>query len=283
MTGTEQKRIAFTVQYDGEAFSGWQLQPTQRSVQGELEGVISRILNTPTRVIGAGRTDRGVHATGQVAAVNVPHRWEPAEFRRAVNALLPRTIWVSHAGEVADHFHPRYDATSRRYVYRIGTSELSASPFNSRWCWSICRGLDADAMAGATIGLIGDHSFRSFAKTGQEQRGERCVVMDTAWVPWGEIGMEFHIAANRFLHHMVRYLVGTLVEIGMGRRPMEDVARLLQREPGLLTSPPAPPQGLYLTEVRYPEERYSASLPPSGAESGPPPSTFEEPPLHGSR
>ncbi|HUE97383.1 MAG TPA: tRNA pseudouridine synthase A, partial [Longimicrobiaceae bacterium] len=113
MTGAETKRIAFTVQYDGEAFFGWQLQRGHTSVQGVLEGVLGKLFDSPARVIGSGRTDRGVHAIGQVAAVDAPARWSAAELRRAMNALLPRSVWVAEAAEVAPRFHPRYDAVAR--------------------------------------------------------------------------------------------------------------------------------------------------------------------------
>jgi tRNA pseudouridine38-40 synthase len=104
----------------------------------------------------------------------------------------------------------------------------------------------------ATAAIPGDHSFRAFAKAGQEERGDRCIVHAARWAEWEALGVEFHVTANRFLHHMVRYLVGTLVEIGLGRRPEEDVRRLLEGAPGLETSPPAPPEGLFLCAVRYP-------------------------------
>src|SRR5687768_12471507 len=105
MAHSDTRRIAFTVQYDGSPFHGWQLQKTERSVQGEVEGVLSRLFDSPTRIVGSGRTDTGVHSTGQVAAVNAPSKWDPLALRRAVNALLPDSVWVSHAAEVAADFH----------------------------------------------------------------------------------------------------------------------------------------------------------------------------------
>ena len=265
MATPDSHRISLTLHYDGGNFFGWQLQPDQRTVQGELERVLSRLLNAPARILGSGRTDRGVHATGQVATIDTPIRWTADGLRRALNALLPPDVWVSAASEVAPDFHPRYDALSRSYVYRVGLREDAHSPFHARWCWPLARPVDLAAVRSATAPLVGDHSFRSFAKAGQEERGDRCIVADAHWAEWPGMGLEFHVTANRFLHHMVRYLVGTLVEVGLGRRPGSDVARLLQPESGLETSPPAPPTGLYLREVLYPPPPFGPFRP--GGES----------------
>lgn len=266
------RRIRLTVQYDGSAFFGWQLQPRKRTVQGELERVVSRLFTEPARLIGSGRTDRGVHATGQVAVVDAPARWSPESLRRSMNALLSDDVWVSLAEDAAPRFHPRYDARSRSYVYRVGTSDRSGSPFHARWCWSYARPLDVAAMERAAAVLPGDHSFLAFAKAGQEHRGDRCIVSRAVWTEWESLGVELHISANRFLHHMVRYLVGTMVEIGAGRRPIDDVERLLGGDQTLETSPPAPPQGLYLARVDYDEPgawREPGEARPGGGESPP--------------
>lgn len=263
------RRISLTVHYDGTGFFGWQLQPGKRTVQGELERVVARLFASPARVLGSGRTDRGVHATGQVAAVDAPARWRAEALRRSLNALLDPDVWVEDAREVAPRFHPRYSATSRSYIYRLGTVELASSPFHSRWCWPLERPVDAVAMREAADALPGDHSFLAFAKAGQEARGDRCIVREAEWAEWSDLGLELRISANRFLHHMVRYLVGTMVEIGLGRRPVDDIARLLAGEPGLETSPPAPPQGLVLTRVEYAEPR---TEPTAEADDGLPPS-----------
>jgi tRNA pseudouridine38-40 synthase len=245
-------RIGLTVQYDGRAFFGWQLQREERTVQGELERVLSRLFGRPARVTGSGRTDRGVHATGQVASVDAPARWSAAELQRALNALLPDDVWVADAVQAAPDFHPRYDAIARSYVYRVGLVAATRSPFHRHWCWPLRQPLASEALSDAAGRLVGDHSFLRFAKAGQEERGDRCIVAHASWTPWAELGLEFHITANRFLHHMVRYLVGTLVDIGRGVRPVTDVDALLRGEPGQETSPPAPPEGLFLSAVRYP-------------------------------
>jgi tRNA pseudouridine38-40 synthase len=267
VSSPNERRIKLTLQYDGSGFYGWQVQPGARTIQGVLEEAVSRLANRPTTVVGAGRTDRGVHATGQVASVLVPGKWTPDSLRKALNAILPPDIRVSAAEEVQLDFHARFDATARSYVYRVGTTESALSPFRRRWCWPLARELDRSALDAAAGQIVGDHSFRAFAKAGQEERGDRCTVMRAEWRDWGRIGVEFHITANRFLHHMVRYLVGTMVEMALGRRPLADMARLLAGEPGLETSPPAPPEGLFLTHVAYneterqPEEAGNEDLP----------------------
>lgn len=254
MTDPALHRIRFTVHYDGRAFHGWQVQPEHRTVQGELERVLSKLTNRETAVIGSGRTDRGVHATGQVAAADVPVRWTAHSLRRAMNALLPDDVWVADALLSTPYFHPRYDAVSRSYVYRIGLAQHADSPFHAPWCWPLLRPVDLGRMERAAALIVGDHSFKAFAKAGQEERGDRCTVTEARWGEWEGLGLEFHVSANRFLHHMVRYLMGTLVDVGLGERPVGDVADLLANAPGLETSPPAPSEGLFLSSVTYPAD-----------------------------
>jgi tRNA pseudouridine38-40 synthase len=252
------RRIAFTVQYDGSGFYGWQLQRRHRSVQGELEAVLGTLFARPARVLGSGRTDRGVHALGQVAAVDAPTRWNAGALKRAMNALVTKELWVSAAAAVVDDFHPRYDAVERVYIYRVGLTEEARSPFHNRWCWAVGREIDLTLLDRATAAIPGDRSFAAFAKAGQEERGHRCIVHAAAWREWEGMGLEFTISANRFLHHMVRYLVGTLLAIAAGERPAGDIERLLAGDPEPETSPPAPPHGLYLAAVRYPDGAYPA-------------------------
>ncbi|RMH20354.1 MAG: tRNA pseudouridine synthase A [Gemmatimonadetes bacterium] len=227
------------------------MQKTERTVQGVLEAALERLTGAPRPVIGSGRTDRGVHATGQVAAVTVPDRWDAGSLRKALNAVLPDDVWVAHAEAVPLEFHPRYDALRRSYEYRVGTSEQSRSPFHRRTCWPLGRELDRDALDAAAAALPGRHSFRAFARAGQPERGEYCTVEEAAWSAWGDLGVRFTITADRYLHHMVRYLVGTQVEIALGRRQVADLGRLLDDPDAGTTSPPAPPEGLFLTHVEY--------------------------------
>jgi tRNA pseudouridine38-40 synthase len=246
-----ERRVKLTLHYDGAGFMGWQAQPGARTVQAELEDALSRLVDQRISVVAAGRTDRGVHAIGQVASALVPAKWTASALRRALNAILPEDIWVSAAREVPLEFHARYSATARSYEYRVGTAEAAFSPFHRRWCWPLRDALDRSALDEAARWLIGRHSFRAFAKTGQPERGDHCEVWASEWRTW-ECGVAYEIRANRFLHHMVRYLAGTMVDIARGRRPAEDLRRLLTNTAGLETSPPAPPEGLFLSDVVYP-------------------------------
>jgi tRNA pseudouridine38-40 synthase len=251
----EEIRLGLKLQYDGSGFFGWQAQKQERTVQAELESAVARLTGERRAVVGAGRTDRGVHAVGQVAAVDVPARWTPSEFRRAANAVLPRDVWVEEARRVPPHFHPRYDAISRTYTYRIGLAEEAWSPFHRRWCWPLRGTLDRGLLQDAADQLPGERSFAAFAKSGQPERGDRCHVHAARWTRWENVGLCFTITANRYLHHMVRYLVGTMVDVARARRPLAELLVLLESTgEGLETSPPAPPQGLFLSAVEYPEE-----------------------------
>jgi tRNA pseudouridine38-40 synthase len=251
--------MQLVLQYDGADFAGWQRQAVGRTVQGEVEAALARLCAAPVPVIGAGRTDAGVHARGQAAGVRVADRWTPATLRRALNAVLPRDIWVAAAHEMRDEFHARYDAVARRYAYHVGTDDAAASPFRSAWELAYRRPLDAERLHAAAACIIGDHAFRAFAVRGTAPADDhhRCVVSEAAWRPV-DGGYVFTVEANRFLHHMVRFLVGTMLDIGSGRRDPDDMARLLVADRNDDVSPPAAPHALFLDAVRYPAELYAA-------------------------
>ena len=263
MNAVKDTSLKLIVQYDGSAFHGWQIQREARTVQGELEAALQQLTSSHRPVIGSGRTDRGVHATGQVAVTSLPDTWQPEKLGKALFAVLPSDIWIKSVEPVSPDFHPRYDALSRTYLYRLGLSAEAASPFHRHWCWPLAKALDDVLLKSAAETIVGEYSFKAFAKAGQPERGDRCTIHEACWEPWGELGLTLRITANRFLHHMVRYLVGTMVDIAGGRRPLEDIRRLVE-EPGgeLRTSPPAPPTGLFLHHVSYPVR-------PSPAQSSP--------------
>ncbi len=260
----EERRFRLTLHYDGSSFFGWQVQREERTVQGELQTTLERLTRAPRTVTAAGRTDRGVHATGQVVAVILPRRWTANSLQNALNALLPEDIWVAEVHRAPAGFHPRYDATAREYGYRLGLAPASRSPFHRAWCWPLAVDLNLDALHAAAALLPGEKSFAAFARAGQEERGDRCDVAEARWAPW-ELGMEFTIVANRFLHRMVRYLVGTMVDAARGRRPLDEMRALLEGTgERLVTSPPAPAAGLFLRRVGYPARAIACHVPGPG-------------------
>ena len=255
---TAARPMLMLLHYDGGSFAGWQRQTSERTVQQELETVLARLTGAHVAVTGAGRTDAGVHAVGQVAAASVSERWHPGELVRALNALLPPDVWVERAQRMAPGFNPRRDATERTYCYRVGLDEGACSPFRRRYEWAMRPPLDQPLLARAAAMLEGEHGFRALAATGQEKAHWRCRVAEARWELRGEeTRLEFWITADRFLHRMVRFLVGTMVEIARHRRPLADLAGLLDAEDNRAASPPAPPHGLFLVQVRFPVSCYA--------------------------
>src|SRR3954468_20102103 len=160
------RSVQLVLHYDGAAFSGWQRQPGERTVQGVLEAAVSRLCGEPVAVVGAGRTDAGVHARGQAAGLRVPEKWIVSALRRSMNAILPDDVWIAAAFDMRDEFHPRYSAVSRSYSYFVGTDDLASSPFRRthELVWKKC--IDLDRMSKSADSLAGDHSFRAFAVRG---------------------------------------------------------------------------------------------------------------------
>jgi tRNA pseudouridine38-40 synthase len=253
------RTVQLVLHYDGGAFAGWQIQPRVRTVQGELERVLADLCGQRIVAQGAGRTDAGVHARGQAVGVQVAEKWQAATLRRAVNALLPHDVWVAAAHDMRPEFHARYSATARRYAYHIGTDAAAQSPFRRRWEWHVSRPIDLAALDAAARGIVGRRQFRAFAVRGTapEHDDHTCEVSLASWQP-REQGLTFHVEANRFLHHMVRFLVGTMIDIATGRRPASDFDILLNGPSNDQTSPPAPPHGLFLESVSYPSDLYVA-------------------------
>jgi tRNA pseudouridine38-40 synthase len=181
----------------------------------------------------------------------MPTSWTAERLRSGVNALVAADVWLESVSRTAGDFHPRYDALRRTYRYEVGIRAHCASPFHRRWCWPLGEALDRDLLDRAADAVVGEHSFQAFAKTGQPERGHRCRVGSAGWSDT-PLGVRFTISADRYLHHMVRYLVGSMVDIARGRRPLDDMARLLRGDPGVVMSPPAPSEGLFLHRVEYP-------------------------------
>ena len=242
--------IKLTLEYDGTGFAGWQVQPGQRTVQGVLEGAATDLAGVLVSVTGAGRTDAGVHALGQVANVPLELDLEPSTVASALNARLPDDLLIRGATAVPEEFHARFDAVSRRYLYLMGAV---ASPLWLNRRWHVKVELDRDAMRAAAGALEGEHDFSSFCLTGSEPDHHRCRVsrISLEWAPDFGGMLVFRVEANRFLRGMVRSIVGTLVDVGRGRTSPERFRAILEARDRGEAGATAPPHGLYLEEVTY--------------------------------
>jgi tRNA pseudouridine38-40 synthase len=245
------RNIRLTLSYDGTDFSGWQLQPDTRTVQGAVEEALAVILAGPVRIGGAGRTDAGVHALGQAANFRTASRIECRALNRGLNALLPPDVRVLSVDEVPDSFDARRSAVLRVYRYCIYTG-LVMSPFLGRYAWHIPALLDADLMNRAGSRLVGTHDFASFASVGDETTSTVREVVSFIVEETGGAVIQIEIAANAFLRHMVRSIVGTIVEVGRGKMGAEEFNEIIEARDRARAGVTAPPQGLFLVEVRYP-------------------------------
>jgi tRNA pseudouridine38-40 synthase len=242
-------QLRLVIEYDGTDFCGWQIQPNGRSVQAVLEEALATLFGHPVRVAAAGRTDAGVHAAAQVVCVRAERAVEPATVLRALNALTPRDVAVSAVDVVPDSFDPRRAARSRVYVYRIWNRAV-ASPFWRRYAWHIPRPLAVQAMAAAAACLVGEHDFATFRAAGCDApTSVRRVIMSEVA---GEADLLcYRVEATAFLRHMVRNIVGTLVDVGQGRRSPAEIQSLLEGRDRTRAGITAPAQGLCLAEVKY--------------------------------
>jgi tRNA pseudouridine38-40 synthase len=242
-------RIGMVLEYDGTDYSGWQVQPGLPTVQGSLEEALATILREPVRVDVAGRTDAGVHAHGQVAAFTTGRTLDLFSVQRSLNALVGRGIVVRRLEEVSDAFDPRRDARSRTYEYRICNSPWP-SPFTARYAWHVHRPLEVAAMDSAARTLVGEHDFTSFqAADCDAEHPVRRILESDLRASGHEI--VYRVTATAFLRHMVRTIVGTLVEVGRGERAIEDFALLIAAKDRTRAGPTAPPHGLSLVHVAY--------------------------------
>ena len=244
------KTFKLLIEYDGTEFHGWQRQRRERSVQAEIEAALSTMTRQKVVVHGSGRTDAGVHALGQVASFVCETRISARELLKGLNGLLPKDIAILECRETAGDFHARYRAKSKVYRYCILNRPLPAA-IGRRFCWHVRKPLDMDAMARGTGQLLGTHDFSSFEASGSPRSHSRRTVITAAWKKETPDQLYFEIEADGFLRGMVRNIVGTLVEVGAGKRSAEDIEALLSAADRSLAGPTAPPHGLFLVEVRY--------------------------------
>jgi tRNA pseudouridine38-40 synthase len=250
-------RIGMVLEYDGTDYHGWQTQPELVTVQGSLQTALATILGERVRVEAAGRTDAGVHARGQVAAFSTVRPVDCARLQRGLNALCAPGIVARQIGAVAEDFDPRRDARSRRYEYRIHNSPWP-SPFTRRHAWHVHRPLDVAAMAEAAAALLGEHDFSSFQAADCDAENPVRRVFHSACEKAGE-EIVYRVEATAFLRHMVRNVVGTLVEVGTGERGRDDFRTLLATRDRTRAGATAPPHGLCLVRVSY-DRLFTANL-----------------------
>ncbi len=241
--------IKLTVEYDGTNYHGWQVQPNGSTIQEILEQALEKILKVKTRLAGAGRTDAGVHALGQVANFFCPEQPDLRRLQRGLNALTPEDIVVKEALVVPDSFDARRDARSRVYHYRIWNHRWP-SVFHRRFSWHVHEALAISAMEGAIRSLEGEHDFTSFQAAGCDAAHAVRRIYQNCLTQKDDF-LVYSIEATAYLRHMVRNIVGTLVQVGRGERTAESVAELLRARDRTLAGSTAPARGLCLMEVKY--------------------------------
>lgn len=249
-----------TLSYDGAGFVGWQRQAEGVSIQGLLEDALARIEGAPVAVVGAGRTDAGVHALGQVASAAIARTIPSADLRHALNGILPQQIRVIDVADADAGFNARFAARSKTYRYRIVSGDV-LSPFDRPYAWHVRAPLDLDAMAEAARTFEGRHDFAAFQASGGGPATSVRTVYASAIGAGGPLGVPggdrlsasivYEVMADGFLRHMVRNIVGTLVEVGTGRMPAAAMSAVLAGRDRARAGPTAPAQGLFLVAVHY--------------------------------
>jgi len=244
------RNIKIVVEYDGTNYKGWQVQTSVPTIQGVLEEKLGIIFNQEMRVLGSGRTDTGVHALNQVANFFTSSKIEPGSLMKALNSLLPPDVVVKELVEMDADFHARYSAKSRVYKYLIWNGD-TCSTFYRRFSWPVPHQLDIEGMRKAAEHLIGWHDFTSFQGADSKKYSAEREIMHftirgrtTGWYITS-------IEANAFLRHMVRNIMGTLLEVGKGRMTVEEFRDILESRDRRRAGVPAPPQGLFLKKVKY--------------------------------
>lgn len=246
------KRCFFEIAYDGTNYHGWQIQPNAVSVQEVVEEALSTILREKTQIVASGRTDTGVHCEQQFFHADIPDSQNPAQLKTRLNSFLPADISIQTVRDVAPEAHARFDATRRAYRYQISTTK---NPFRQGYYYFHLKPLNVQTMNAAAALLLGDQDFQAFSKVKTEVNHYHCEVFHAEWIESGS-ELTFQIEANRFLRGMVRAIVGTLLNVGKGKSSIEDVKAIIQSKDRRKAGAAAPPQGLFLTKVQYPDTIY---------------------------
>lgn len=243
-------RYKLTIEYDGGPFHGWQRLPDAPTVQGALEDAVEKLTGVRSEVIGAGRTDSGVHAYAQVAHVDIEKPFEAFRLSEGLNAhIRPHPISILNAEEARPDFHARFDASARAYTYEL-INRRSPLALDRGRAWRIGRPLDVRMMDEGAQALIGHHDFTTFRDTKCQSKSP-VKTLDIATVEGADEQVIFHFEARSFLHSQVRSMVGTLVEVGLGKMTVEQVVEALAAADRTRCGPVAPPDGLYLVRVDY--------------------------------
>jgi tRNA pseudouridine38-40 synthase len=238
------------IEYDGTDWKGWQIQPDHPTVQGAIEDALGIALRSRVSITGSGRTDSGVHASGQVAHFKFDDPFDPEKLFGSLNGILPRSIAVRSLTEAHDSFHARFDASSRQYRYRISVIPVA---LDAHIRWFVRPSPDFDMMNRAAEMLLGTHNFSAFCRVISETENRVCSLTEARWspVPEREGSFDFVIRADRYLHGMVRAIVGTLIEVGHGKRSVDSIPKLIQSEDRTEAGFAAPAMGLTLERVSY--------------------------------
>lgn len=241
------RTLKLTIEYDGTDFVGWQSQAEGRTVQDEITKVLEQVLQRPTTIIGAGRTDSGVHARGQVASLRTESQLGTGSLLSALNGLLPDDIVIRSVEEMPPDFHARYSARERVYRYTIS---LVPAAVGRRYQWYVKYDLHPDSMMQAAAAVVGSHDFEAFSRFDPEAKHYLCTINSSAWTA-SQDRLQYEIVGNRFVHGMVRALVGTMVDVGRGYTSLDGFAEILGSGDRRRAGMAAPAQGLVLEEVRY--------------------------------
>jgi len=244
----KQKNLKLIIEYDGTEFLGWQIQKAGRTVQGEIESAIKKIFNKDSiTLIGSGRTDSGVHAKAQTAHVKVTTEMDCEKIRKAINGNIGNDVYISNCGFIDENFHARFQAKVREYFYLMTDSY---SPLNRNKEWFLPQKLSDNLLMKCANTIIGTHDFTFFCKANSEVKNKICTIISAEWkIENGR--RKFIIRANRYLQHMVRYLVGTMIEVARGRYSIEQFELMLNCKQEDIMVYRAPAHGLYLWRVEY--------------------------------